>query len=323
MVLIVSSNRDQTTLKVLEYLKEWNIDCLFLHEQNKITNISIHFPSISIEVNHKQKINLSRVHSFWYRKADLLFKQKQNGASLHPAVDKYLQNEWQIIKDYLYQKLGDKKSLGNFSLTQTTNKLVNLLIAKNCDINIPSTIITSTKKALIDFYNCHKSTGIITKNVGENFGARINDTLAYQLGTTKIERQQLDFLADQFYPILAQECLQKAYEIRVFFIKKQFYSMAIFSQRNEKTKIDFRHYDKEVPNRKVPYKLPIELEKKLAKCMAKIGLDTGSIDLVVTKKSAYYFLEVNPVGQFGWLSSTCNYYLEEKIAKYLAHEKNN
>ena len=51
--------------------------------------------------------------------------------------------------------------------------------------------------------------------------------------------------------------------------------------------------------------------------MKKSNLDTGSIDIVVTKKEEYVFLEVNPVGQFGWVSSNCNYYLEEKVANYL------
>jgi hypothetical protein len=30
-----------------------------------------------------------------------------------------------------------------------------------------------------------------------------------------------------------------------------------------------------------------------------------------------YFLEVNPAGQFGMVSTPCNYYLEEKIAEVL------
>lgn len=39
--------------------------------------------------------------------------------------------------------------------------------------------------------------------------------------------------------------------------------MAIFSQENDKTKIDFRNYDIANPNRCVPYKLPRRIEKQL------------------------------------------------------------
>ena len=35
----------------------------------------------------------------------------------------------------------------------------------------------------------------------------------------------------------------------------------------------------------------------------------------------FVFLEVNPVGQFGWVSKNCNYYLEKKIALKLINLK--
>ena len=48
-----------------------------------------------------------------------------------------------------------------------------------------------------------------------------------------------------------------------------------------------------------------------------IGLNTGSIDMILTPEGDYYFLEVNPVGQFGMISHPCNFYLEEKVANFL------
>lgn len=40
-------------------------------------------------------------------------------------------------------------------------------------------------------------------------------------------------------------------------------------------------------------------------------------NIVVDEKGDYYFLEVNPVGQYGMVEFPCNYKLNEKIAKYL------
>ncbi|NJO92369.1 MAG: hypothetical protein HC831_27910 [Chloroflexia bacterium] len=67
----------------------------------------------------------------------------------------------------------------------------------------------------------------------------------------------------------------------------------------------------------VPYKLPDEIKNKLIALMNEIELDTGSIDMIVDKKGKYIFLEVNPNGQYGLVSDTCNYYLEKEIADYL------
>ena len=96
-----------------------------------------------------------------------------------------------------------------------------------------------------------------------------------------------------------------------------FFSMAIFSQSNSKTKIDFREYDNEIPNRCVPYILPKYIEKLLLKFSKKVGLNSGSFDLIKTVDDNYVFLEVNPAGQFGMVSYPCNYFLEEKIANHL------
>lgn len=110
--------------------------------------------------------------------------------------------------------------------------------------------------------------------------------------------------------------VEKKYEIRSFFIDNKFYSMAIFSQTDEQTKIDFRKYSN---NRNEPYKLPFDIENKLKSLFKKLDLNTGSIDLIVDKNDNYIFLEINPVGQYGMTSFPCNYNLEETIANYLLY----
>ncbi len=65
--------------------------------------------------------------------------------------------------------------------------------------------------------------------------------------------------------------------------------MAIFSQNNAKTNIDFRNYDTENPNRTVPYKLSNKMNEKIDNLMKLLGLNTGSIDILVDKNLNHYF----------------------------------
>jgi D-alanine-D-alanine ligase-like ATP-grasp enzyme len=97
--------------------------------------------------------------------------------------------------------------------------------------------------------------------------------------------------------------------------------MAIFSQQNEQTSIDFRKYSTERPNRCVPHQLPKEIEHKISTFMKAVRLNTGSIDMVVTPTLEYVFLEVNPIGQYGMTSFPCNYNLDFKIAEFLCKTK--
>lgn len=87
--------------------------------------------------------------------------------------------------------------------------------------------------------------------------------------------------------------------------------MAILSQSDEKTKIDFRKYNEEKPNRNVPFKLPDDIDQKIKQLFKYLDLNTGSVDLIVDHQENFYFLEINPVGQFGMVSYPCNYFLEK------------
>jgi hypothetical protein len=116
---------------------------------------------------------------------------------------------------------------------------------------------------------------------------------------------------------LIQEKVEKLFEIRSFYLEGNFYSMAMFSQQNEKTKDDFRNYDFSNPIRTVPFKLPIEVEAKLRNLMNVLTLNTGSIDIAYNSRKEYIFFEVNPVGQYGMVSNPCNYNLDREIAKSL------
>ena len=69
--------------------------------------------------------------------------------------------------------------------------------------------------------------------------------------------------------------------------------------------------------REIPYDLPDELDVRIKLFMNRIGLECGSLDFVLTTNDDYYFLEVNPVGQFGWVSEICNYNLYSVVAEYL------
>ena len=116
--------------------------------------------------------------------------------------------------------------------------------------------------------------------------------------------------------------IQKKIEIRSFYLVDRFYSMAIFSQKNKKTSTDYRKYDSEIPNRMIPYELPSNIEDMLIRIYEKVGLNTGSADIIVDEENNFYFLEINPVGQFTMTSTPCNYYLEKEVALELIRIKN-
>jgi len=99
-------------------------------------------------------------------------------------------------------------------------------------------------------------------------------------------------------------------------------TVAIISQADDQTRVDYRKYNVERPNRVIPFRLPEAIEHKLSLLIEKLGLNTGSIDMIVDKEGQFYFLEVNPTGQFAGHSESCNLSIERRIAeRLLAHEQ--
>jgi glutathione synthase/RimK-type ligase-like ATP-grasp enzyme len=132
-----------------------------------------------------------------------------------------------------------------------------------------------------------------------------------------LERSDFKNIPNLFFPSLFQEKIKKKFEIRVFFLLGECYSMAIFSQNDDETKVDFRRYNLEKQNYRVPYNLPENIKNKIKIFMKNQGLNTGSLDIILSEEMKYYFLEVNPVGQFGMVSYPCNFKLEKRIAEKL------
>lgn len=272
----------------------------------EITNpISNFFISDKNEIIKWEDINV-----IWYwRWHEYDLSNLYNPLCKNYTIRNFLYRECETISSYTFNKLKDKKWYGNKSI----NKLIVLEEAICCGLNIPSTIITTQRNDLLCFYNKHKN--IIIKPLSDPIFINKNGR-RFAMYTSILEKEDIFNLPSTVFPLCCQEYIKKDYEIRIFYLDKKFYSAAILSQQDERTRVDFRNYNLETPNRIIPYKLPNEIESKLQKLMIHLQLSTGSIDLIY-KEGIYYFLEVNPVGQYDMISSPCNYNLSSLIAKFL------
>ena len=193
--------------------------------------------------------------------------------------------------------------------TGNMNKIKVIFEASKLGLKIPKTIITSRKNDIVNYFD----STFITKGIAGVF----IPTIAEEGYITYTEQINISNINSTFFPSLFQENIVKEADIRVFYLYGKFYSMAIRSQENPQTNIDFRKYDRIKPNRCVPFNLPEDIMNKLNALMKIVNLETGSIDLILNKNREFFFLEINPVGQFGMTSIPCNYHLEYKIAKLL------
>ena len=313
MIVIISEDKDQSTTDVIEWINFFGVPFMRVNGSNEISGLSINADGYMFRVNNKM-LKPDEVTALWYRRGFLNFRRLAFGSKDFPfkkTLQKYEAKELSILNSYLFNKLKPVKCLGDFHNTEV-NKLVNLDTAKLMGLNVPDTLITTNKQELEAFLSRHKQ--VITKSIGEVI---IGFEEPYSITSYTSRIITTDDLPNDFFPALFQQEIPKKYEVRVFYLRGSFYSMAIFSQEDRQTSIDFRNYNHEKPNRVVPYQLPKDVSAKLDHMMKKCRYDTGSIDLIVTPDNQFYFLEINPVGQFAMVSYPCNYRIEKKIAEYL------
>ena len=322
MVLIISSEDDQSTNDVIDWLIHYNIKFVRVSHLNNFfyKNLSLNDATFDVVLNIDDAIyNLQDFKVCWYRRSFLNvnikpFEAKNN---LRKQIRTHLANETYEIHRFVkrYLEINSINKHNDIFL----NKLEVLQQAAARGFRIPNTLITDNKADLLHFYNRHKS--IVTKNFSQGIFISVDNKVLGN-STRLIDSAMMDIIPNNFHYTLFQENIEKIVELRIFFLDNKFYSSAIFSQNNEKTKLDFRNYDFEKPNRTPPFLLPKNIKEKLTLLMQKLNLNSGSIDILISKEKEYVFLEVNPIGQFSQVSIPCNFYIEKKIAKQLKKRQN-
>lgn len=230
------------------------------------------------------------------------------------VLHNFLDKEASDLSHYLWYLLRDKEWLSNPTYQIKLNKLKVLNLAKEIGLSVPDTIATTFKNKVKSFKKTHYR--IISKAISDPI-MFLNKDIGTYTKTVEVTEEDLNSMPERFHLSLFQNLIEKDIELRVFYFHGNFYSMAIFSQLDTRTQVDFRNYNFVKPNRTVPYLLPEYIKEKLHQLMSQLHLDTGSIDLVKDKNGDYIFLEINPIGQFGMVSQPCNYKLEKIVAEYL------
>lgn len=325
MILIISESTDISTINVIDWLSN-SVDKKKIIRINSDDKVKIRMYNLNgFELNIFDGINIyyGDISGFWYRRGGLNMDIKideilTKSDSLFLNFQEHINNEMTSLIISIYNDLTKNLgvSIGNF-LTGSVNKILTLKRAMKNRISVPDTLITTDKQELLSFFNKHNQ-NIITKSISQNIHVEEGNTI---IAAYTEEITNIDSVPDSFEISLFQQKIDKKYELRIFYLKGDFYAMAIFSQLDNQTKVDFRKYNDQKPNRTVPFKLPNDIKNKLKNLMDECKLDTGSIDMIVDQNNNYYFLEVNPVGQFGMVSYPCNYNLEKKIANLLSMSK--
>ena len=262
------------------------------------------------------KIDNENIYKIWlHRSSPTKFQNIEKGTlnKINTFILNFQIQEQSVYMNYFLSEFANTKYTVPPNLL-SLNKLEILKLAKKHELIIPPTCVSKSKTDILRFKKLYGD--IIIKPLS-NCQSIIYKRQSFAIFTTKLSADLLSKQNAHLFPCLIQKYIEKQYEIRVFYLNGICYSMAIFSQQQQNTSIDWRRKSTFHTIRNVPYKLPTNIENKIKKLMNDLSLKTGSIDLIYSKKNEYVFLEINPVGQFGMVSYLCNYSLYKKFAEFI------
>lgn len=191
------------------------------------------------------------------------------------------------------------------------NKMYQLIKAEECGFNIPKTLITNTSAI-----NIEKEKKFVIK--------ALDTALFYDLENNKemftysnvVNSSELKEYNLRQAPIFVQEFLEPKIDCRITFIKGKIFSVKI-QKDNEGVYGDWRFYKEKLEY--IPFQLPKSIEGVITKLMYELNLNFGGIDLVYSN-GRYYFIEVNPTGEWGWLEVKTDMKISSAIKAALCGE---
>lgn len=318
-ILIISEQIDTSTNIVCSWLNYY--DCPYLRlddEQGKNIDIEIIVQNCDFKtiLHTNEGIHvLEETKIVWFRRGYLKFGMEQTllfeDNSTNKSIVRFIDNEGETLEKYLYEVISSERRV-NYPGEYNYNKLIALKVAYSLGFNIPDTILSRKSNSLKRFVDVQGK--CISKSIQDIMPVYYHGK---EYSSGKINRVDArEITQEHYWYSLFQKEITKKYELRIFVFFDNIYSMDIFSQLDTESELDFRDVDVNGahPNRMVPYQLPNDIGLRIRQLMKRLNLESGSIDMIVDDNDDYYFLEVNPVGQFNFVSEVCNYYIEKDIA---------
>ena len=315
-VLIISTALDKPTDAVEQELVSRNVPVVRFNTDSFPFDSSLTYrvaqgKSVALTLN-----NSSHFRSIWYRR----FRSSKKPENMDPTYFAFSE------KESRYALIGSLLSLSREVPTMNSPEAVwvaehkpyQLAVAEQCGLKIPDTLISNLPSEAEAFFSVHQP-DVITKPVRTGY---IDDAESPKaIYTSKVNASHMEHISRlSVSPVTFQPLLHKRSDIRVTIVGRRIFTAEIYSQTDRDASVDWR----KTSNPDLPHehhRLPKSIEENLLHYMKCLGLVYGAIDFVLDTEGNYFFLEINPGGQWLWLDRVLNFGITQSISDWLANDR--
>ncbi len=203
------------------------------------------------------------------------------------------------------------------AVERARNRPFQLTVAAELGIDVPRTLTTNNPVEAREFIK--SCDGRVVAKMLSSFGVRGEDNREKVVMTNRIEAEHLNQIESlSICPMTFQEDIPKALELRITVVGYEVFCAAVDSGLLAHGQTDWRRAHDELYRHWQPYDLPKQLRDNILRLLDRLQMNYGAIDVILTPEGRYVFLEVNPVGQFGWVQTSTHMPISNAIAGVLS-----
>lgn len=316
MILCITHSQDFYNIDLFfEYLASKNIPYFRLNSDrmNHLQKISVNEDSFELTDESGNTIHSKDIKGVWHRKAWGIPVPEE----LDEDYKKIFLSGYANLRYNLITVLENIPWVNPYENERKIdgNKMFQLKTAKEHQLTVPETIFSNDEEKIIAFFHKFCNGKAVAKLHSLTAKTMSGENL---ISTMIIEEDTLEHIADIAYcPMIFQPYIDKEYELRIVYIAGEFFTGKINNSENADWRLAQGNYVWSA------YELPENIKAGLASMMEEMGLYIGAIDMIRGKDGEYYFLEVNPQGEWGMLQKELGFPIAEKIADNLIKRINN
>lgn len=294
MILLATNKRDVTTDFIVRELERREIPFFRLNTED-IGACTVEVPDgdpseLTLGAAGRS-LRLSEVTGAYYRRP-----QPPHFAFHRKAIAEYLQAEWTAILRSIWNALDGRWLNCPFAILRAEDKPRQLSLARRAGFRVPATTITNERDRATVLTGRHACVAKPMRHALIDEGEAGRVVFTSPAGSLPADEAAAIALA----PVIFQQEVPKARDIRVIVVDDRVFATGIQSQDMDETRLDWRRGARtDLEHR--PTTLPSEIERACVSVTRALGLRYSAIDLVEDPKGAFWFLEANPNGQWAWI----------------------
>lgn len=315
MILLISNKWDLSVDYVVRVLRARGEEFLRLNTEDLPGSAcTVKFPGFAYTIGSDAgEVDLvGSLKSVWFRRPGKPFEDDTDENGVPPQVAGYVSEQWLSFVDGLLS-IENVLWINEPGRNQDAEcKILQLHKAQQLGLSVPRTCITSNKKEALEFYRQCEGRVVVKALYSPLLEYPDRDFFVF---TTHLE--EIDGVPENelsIAPTIFQERLVGKTDYRVTVVGRHYFAVKIEGEDDSSVALDWRTQKEGLLF--TPCELPQRVARQCIELVRCLGLVFGAIDLAEVD-GQFYFLEINPNGEWGWLQAEANLPIADTLVDYL------